>query len=150
MQKVFKQATALAGISILAISSVSCGQSKVAQCNEMVKVSNAAAKVGQEFSSVSKMKDPTEITNFFNTTADKLATHSKSMKALEMKDEKLKGFQTRFVTMYDGTGQGVRDAATALQKKDATTFQKAVVQMQASGSQETALVDEVNKYCSGK
>jgi hypothetical protein len=150
MQEVFKKAIALAGVPILAIVSIGCGQSKVAQCNEMVKVSNAAAKVGQEFSSVSKMKDPAEITKFFNTTADKLSTHSKTMKALEVKDEKLKGFQTRFVSMYDGTSTGVRDAATALEKKDATTFQKAVVQMQASGSKETALVDEVNSYCSGK
>ncbi len=150
MKKVFKQAIALSGVSILAIVSVGCGQSKVAQCNEMVKVSNAAAKVGQEFSAVSTMKDPTEITKFFTTTADKLSTHSKSMKALEVKDEKLKGFQTRFVSMYDGTSTGVRDAATAIQKKDVPTFQKAVVQMQTSGSKEAALVDEVNKYCAGK
>jgi hypothetical protein len=150
MKKVFKQVTALAGLPILAILSVSCGQSKVAQCNEMVKVSNAAAKVGQEFASVSKMKDQTEIIKFFTTTADKLSTHSKAMKALEIKDEKLKGFQARFISMYDGTSTGVRDAAAAITKKDATTFQKAVQQMQSSGSKETALVDEVNTYCSAK
>jgi hypothetical protein len=150
MKKLLNQLTALTGVSTLASLSVSCGQSKVAQCNEMVKASNVAAKVVQEFSSASKMKDSTEIAKFYTTTANKLSTHNKTMQALAIKDETLQGFQTRYVTMYDSTVQGGLAVAAALQEKNETTFQKALQQMQSSISKGTALADEVNGYCSGK
>jgi hypothetical protein len=150
MKKGFKPATAMVGLPMLTLLISSCSVSKVAQCNSMIKVSNEAAQVGKSFATIKDMKSDAEKISFLKTAASKLATQSTAMKALEINDEKLKGFKTRFTEMYDGTGTGISEAATAMEKSDRTAFMSAVSKMQTSGSGENALVSETNSYCSGK
>jgi PBP1b-binding outer membrane lipoprotein LpoB len=150
MPSVVRRVSILSAIVAIAVVFAGCGASKVTQCNEMVKVANQAATVGQEFASLAKSKDAAKAAQSFTGTADKVEKLSKEMQALEIKDETLQGFQGRFVKMYQETTTGLRDAATAFQKKDLPAINKALQKIQASAGQESSLVKEVNGYCSGK
>jgi hypothetical protein len=127
-----------------------CGAGKVAQCNSIVKVANQAVVVGQEFANSAKNKDVGTATQSFNTAAGKLEKLGKEMQAVEVKDEKLKGFQTRFVKMYQDTNKGLTDTAKAVQAKNLPAINKALAAVKAGGSQENLLVNELNSYCSAK
>ncbi|BAZ38260.1 hypothetical protein NIES4101_41970 [Calothrix sp. NIES-4101] len=150
MQAMIVRMNLLMATGAIAILFAGCGPSKVAQCNEIVKVANQAATVGQEFAAVSQSKDSGKAAQSFTEAANKIDKLSKDMQALEIKDEKLQGFQGRFVKMYQDTNKGLRDGAVALQKKNLPAINKALQGIKAGASQESSLVSEVNSYCSGK
>jgi hypothetical protein len=150
MQKVIKRICLLSVTSAIAILFAGCGASKVTQCNDIVKVANQAATVGQEFAGLDKSKDPAKAAKAFSEAASKIDKLGKEMQALEIKDEKLQGLQARFVKMYQDTKKGLSDTAIALPKKNVPAINKAVEKLKAGASQESSLVNEVNSYCSGK
>ena len=82
--------------------------------------------------------------------ATSLDNYAKELEALEIKDEQLQGFKTRFIKMYKDTGQSSRDLVAAAKKQDRAGVEKSLKDLQAATSQESSLVDEVNKYCRGK
>lgn len=150
MRKLITQMSLFSATGAIAILCAGCGVSKVQQCNSMVKIANQAASIGQEFASSAKSKDTVKMAQSFTETASKLEKLSKDMQALEIKDEKLQGFQTRFVKMYQDTNKGLGSAATALQKKNLAAITQAMNAIKVSSSQESSLVNEVNSYCSAK
>lgn len=121
-------------------------ETKVAQCNKLIKVANQATT---ELQGMSK-SNSSNATAQLKTVANSLDQYSKDMGAVEVKDEKLKGFQARFVTMYSETRDVSRSLAAALDKKDLKTAKQSLTKMQSATSQETALVNEVNQYCQDK
>jgi predicted nucleic acid-binding Zn-ribbon protein len=151
MPKSIANMSLLSVTSAIAILCASCGASKVAQCNSMVKVANQAVTVGQEFANSAKNnKDAGAASKAFTTAAGKIEKLGQEMQALEIKDEKLQGLKTRFVKMYQDTNKGLSDTAKAIEAKNAPAMNKALVTIKAGGSQESTLVSEVNSYCSGK
>ncbi|MBD1913209.1 MULTISPECIES: hypothetical protein [unclassified Leptolyngbya] len=130
----------------LSVSFVSCSETKVAQCNKMTAVANQAATLGQEFGQKAESSsDPSLLMDM----AGQLDQLSNDMQAITLSDEKLQGFQTRFVELYKSADQGLRDEAAAIEKKDLPAMKQALNTIQAGQSQETALVSEFNSYCSG-
>jgi protein-disulfide isomerase-like protein with CxxC motif len=69
------------------------------------------------------------------------------MEGLQLTDEQLKDYQTRFITMYTDTNKATRDLVTAAEAKDAQAAQQAFNALQTATSQEGPLVNEVNSYC---
>jgi len=123
-----------------------CGESKVSQCNKLIQVANKAT---MELQGINKGNNPDKVAQL-NTIADKLDRHSKDMQGLQIKDEKLQGFQTRFVKLYQQTGTGSREVAAGVKSKNLKAATQALKQMQTGVGQEQALVNEVNQYCQGK
>ncbi|MDZ7959036.1 MAG: hypothetical protein RMY34_14335 [Aulosira sp. DedQUE10] len=142
-----KQTTILSATAAIALLFTGCGESKVAQCNKIVKVANEAVTIGQEFG---KNTNPKTGSKALNEVAAKIDTITTNMKALEIKDEKLQGFQGRFLTLYQSTSKGLKDEAKALDKKDLAGAKRSLVTLKKNSAEESTLVKEINTYCSGK
>jgi hypothetical protein len=113
----------------------------------MIGIANQAAEASLEFG---KNPQPEKGGQAFVEVADKLDGFATSMDALEISDEKLKGYQTSFAQMYKAASQGLRGAAVALDKKDADAMQKEMKAIQDGTSQEGKLVSDTNTYCAAK
>jgi hypothetical protein len=131
----------------VALILTSCAESKVAQCNKMIAIANQAAEASLAFGS---NPQPEKGGQAFVEVADKLDGFATSMSALEISDEKLKGYQASFSEMYKAASKGLRGAAMALDKKDAEAMQKEMKAIQDGTSQEGKLVSDTNTYCSAK
>ncbi|MBD2298649.1 hypothetical protein H6G80_10045 [Nostoc sp. FACHB-87] len=147
MQSIVKRTILLSTTAAIAVTFTGCGESKVAQCNKIIKVANQAVTLSQEFSKNSQRDTGSKT---FTEIADKLGNLANEMKALEIKDEKLKGFQGRFIKLYQDTSKGFRDTAAAFDKKNLKAANTSLASLKKSGSDESAIVTEINSYCSGK
>lgn len=146
MQGVFKQSFLLSATAAIALLFTGCGESKVAQCNKIVKVANQAVTVGQEFGKNPQQKKGSKALTEAAGKVDKIAN---DLKALEIKDEKLQGFQTRFLKLYQDTSAGMKNTAKAVDKKDISGANRLLASLKKSASDESALVKEINSYCIG-
>lgn len=131
--------------SLLGFIATGCGESKVSQCNKIVKVANGATTELQAATSNTKGDRLAQLTS----VSGSMDKYAKEMQAVEVKDEKLQGFQTRFVDLYQQTGKGSLAIANAVKKKDLKGANTALKNLQASAQQEQKLVNEVNQYCRG-
>lgn len=147
MQRVFKQTVMLSTTAAIALLVTGCGESKVTQCNKIVKIANQAATIGQEFG---KNPKPQQGSKSLTEVAGQIDQVASDMKAVEVKDEKLQGFQGRFITLYQDTSKALRNAAGAWDKKNFKAATGFLVDLKKSTSKETAIVQEINSYCSGK
>ncbi|MDZ8188817.1 MAG: hypothetical protein RMX96_28690 [Nostoc sp. ChiSLP02] len=147
MQRVFKQSFILSVTAAIALLFASCGESKVAQCNKIINVANKASTLGQEFG---KNPNPAKGSKALTELAGKIEPFSQEMKALEIKDEKLQGFQTRFLALYQDITKELNSAAASIDKKNLPAAKKSLASLQKSGQEENAIVKEINTYCSGK
>ncbi|MBD2448434.1 hypothetical protein H6G76_14960 [Nostoc sp. FACHB-152] len=147
MQRIFKQTAMLTFTATLSVILTGCGESKVAQCNKMIKVANQAVTLSQAFS---KNPQPQKGSKALTEVASKIDPITNEMKALEIKDEKLQSFQSRFVKLYEDTTKGLRDTAAAIDKKNLKAANASLLTLKKSSSEESAIVSDINKYCSGK
>lgn len=146
----------LGGLAI-AIALTGCGESKVAQCNKLIEVVNKGRTISQSV-------EGTDAETMKKLSSD-LATLSQEIQAVEVADESLQGFQSRFVKIYQDLGQASASVATALEQlgtiepnqqglEAAQKLQADVENASKLGDQaakdEEALVTEVNTYCSGE
>ncbi|MDZ8052935.1 MAG: hypothetical protein RMX68_032675 [Aulosira sp. ZfuVER01] len=142
-----KKSIILSGSAAIALLFTGCGESKVAQCNKIIKVANQAVTVGQDFG---KNPDPKKGSKALTEVAAKIDTITTEMKGLEIKDEKLQGYQGRFLGLYQSTSKGLKDTATAIDKKNLKAANTALTSLKKNSSEESKLVSEINGYCSGK
>ncbi|QMS89828.1 hypothetical protein HUN01_20400 [Nostoc edaphicum CCNP1411] len=147
MQCVFKRSFILSATTAIALLFAGCGESKVAQCNKVIKVANQASTLGQEFG---KNSNPAQGSKALTELAGKIDPLATEMKALEVKDEKLQGFQGRFLTLYQNISKELNNAAAAIDKKNLPAAKGFLVSLQKSSSEESSIVKEINSYCSGK
>ncbi|MGF1938407.1 MAG: hypothetical protein RM347_029315 [Nostoc sp. ChiQUE02] len=147
MQSIFKQSFMISATTAIALLFAGCGESKVAQCNKVIKVANQASTLGQEFA---KNPNPAKGSKALTELAGKIDPLAKQMKALEIKDEKLQGFQGRFLTLYQNISKELNNAATAIDKKNLPAAKGFLVSLQKSSTEESSIVKEINSYCSGK
>ncbi|WP_017720623.1 hypothetical protein [Kamptonema formosum] len=132
-----------------------CGNSQVAECNKLIDPIN---------------KGHNHVTNFQASdaaAANKLARDLEAtigeLQKVELKDEKLKGFQERFTQIYQDLSQAFRTTGQALKTASGApptpaggeTVRKAKAEVQAAGKvaesaakKADALAIEINSYCS--
>jgi hypothetical protein len=144
--KVNNRLFAVAAIAgLISVTLVGC-ETKTAQCNKLNKIANAATAEMQE---TSKSKDPDKVA-VLKKMSGSLDGYSKQVKELELKDEKLQGFQQRFVDLYQSVGKSSQELANAAGKKDMKAAQASLASMSTGAQQETVLINEVNQYCGAK
>lgn len=135
-------------LGMISLLAVSCGQSRIAQCNQMIQVANQAvndAKVvtnnlPQDDSQAEAMRQAAAI-------MDKAST---DMNAIEVTDETLQDYQASFAKMYSDMSQAMGEFAWAFEQKDRQAAEAAQINLQQATTPEKQLVDTLNAYCSGQ
>jgi hypothetical protein len=145
MSLICKRAVVFSVTSLLGLLVTACGESKVSQCNKLVGIANKATT---EIQTTNQSQNPDKIGQL-DKIAGGLEQYAKEMQGVELKDEKLQEFRSRFVQLYQQTSKGSRDVATALRNKNAGGANQALKQIQTGISQEQTLIGEVNQYCRG-
>ncbi len=140
--KSFVLVTLTAALSFL---TVSCSESKVSQCNKIIKVANKAVTEAKSITNGGQASDPKAMLK----AADAMEKASKEMEGIRVRDEKLQDYQGRFVIMYRDTSKSTRDFVNAY-GKDRSAAEAALVTLQKATAPEKQLVDDINNYCTGK
>lgn len=130
----------------LSVLTVSCSESKVSQCNKIIKVANQAVTEAKSITNGGQESKPEAMLK----AADAMEKASKDMAAIKVNDQKLRDYQTRFVNMYRDTSKGTRDFVAAFQKKDRSAAEAALTNLQKATTPEKQLVDSINVYCTDK
>jgi hypothetical protein len=131
-----------AAISLLTIS---CSESKVSQCNKIREVANEAVSKAKSVTKDDQANDPKAMLK----AADAMEKASQEMKAIDVKDAKLKDYQAGFISMYRDTSKATRDYVVAFEKKNRPAAEAALTNLQQATTPEKQLVRDINKYCSG-
>ncbi|MEH2306386.1 hypothetical protein [Nostoc sp.] len=148
--------TVIAPVSLsIALFVTSCSENKVSQCQRLIRVVNAGTslidnnKGRQVITSIQLSKDLEFVT--------------KSIKELNLKDPKLKEFQSGFVNIFQNLSQAIAKAGRALGatktaeasesgrekiQKARTEIDSALTTATTFGKQSDTLVNQMNKYCS--
>jgi len=134
--------TLSAAISLLTIS---CSESKVSQCNKIIKVANEAVSKAKSVTKDDQANDAKAMIK----AADAMEKASQEMKAIDVKDAKLKDYQAGFISMYRDTSKATRDYVVAFEKKNRPAAEAALTNLQQATTPEKQLVGDINKYCSG-
>jgi hypothetical protein len=155
MQKIASQISLLVFVGLLTPLVTSCGASKeaskVVQCRSIAKITKEAGGISEGFDkSVESTKDPNKLTKLLTDTSAKMLKLNKDMKALEVQDEKLKGFQSRIAKTYLDYGQNFASMSSAAKSKNRATYDKSLAKVQALGTEQVALIDEFGNYCVAK
>ena len=132
--------------AVISLLSVSCGESKISQCNKIIKVANQAVSQAKSVTNGGQANDPKAMLK----AADAMEKASKEMKALNVKDKKLQEYQNGFIKMYGNTSKATRNFVTAFEKKDRPAAEAALTSLQQATTPERQLVADINTYCSSK
>jgi hypothetical protein len=140
----FHKPLAVVSVAVaVGVLTVSCGESKVSQCNKLIEVANKAVSDVQAITASANSQDVGAMAKIADTADQAKA----SMESLELSDEKLKDFQQRFVSMYTDTSKATRDLVAAVGADNSQGAEQAYTALQTATNQETPLVTEVNGYC---
>lgn len=139
----FPYQASLLPAAIVGLFLVGCGPSKVSQCNKL------AASINKANTDIENIRKDTKTDKMaqMGKIASSLDQYAGEIQGIEIKDEKLKGYQTQLVKLYQDMGKGSRDTLTAVQKKDMAAANKAVQVLQTGAVQEKTLIQDVNNYC---
>lgn len=127
----------------LGIILVSCSESKVTQCNRLVKVANDAV---DQVEQVTQNATPDNV-EAMSRIAGAADNANKLMTDLQLTDTTLVGFKNQFTTMYSNTSRATRSLIDAAKAKNATAAEQAFKDLQQATSAEEPLVRQVNQYC---
>ncbi len=148
--------TVLAPVSLsIALFITSCSETKVSQCQRLVRVVNAGTSL------IDKNKGTQVITSI--QLSKDLEFVTKSIKELNLTDPKLKEFQNGFVKIFQNLSQAIAKAGKALGatktaeasvsgrekiQKARDEIDSALTTATTLGKQSDTLVNQMNKYCS--
>jgi hypothetical protein len=135
--------------STIAITMTSCGASKTAQCNSVAKVLEKVEAATKEMDAA-KTTDSVKAAGVFSEMSVKIDGFGKDIQALDIKDEKLKGYQARIVEAYQGYGKLFGKMAPAIKSKDVNTVTQQIAELKTASVKEQALGKEIGAYCTGK
>jgi hypothetical protein len=144
---IFMKRLALTSTAIaISMLTVGCGESKVAQCNKISAIVNKAAN---EAIAAGKSNNPDKMGEL-EKAATSMNQYGKDLETVQVKDEKLKNLQSRFIKMYQDTGKSGLDLVAAAKRKDIKGVNSSLQSLQAATGQESTLVNEFNQYCREK
>jgi hypothetical protein len=148
--------TVIAPVTLgIALFITSCSQTKVSQCQQLVRVVNEGTSL------IDKNKGRQVITSI--QLSKDLEFVTKSIKELNLTDPKLQEFQSGFVKIFQNLSQAIAKAGRALgvtktaqaSESGRERIQKARAEIDSTltaaetiGKQSDTLVNKMNKYCS--
>jgi cell fate (sporulation/competence/biofilm development) regulator YmcA (YheA/YmcA/DUF963 family) len=167
----------LAVVAFAGSTLTACGPTKVAQCNALSSQINKASGLGKKFEEVGKEMSPQggkvktiedfrrvskEGSEKVKTLVGELDGFVTSVKAVDLKDEKLVGYRDRASTIYSGASKSLTEIANILGKfttveanesgkklieSSLKDLQKAAVALETIDKDEKAVATEFNTYC---
>lgn len=144
MAHLIKQSVIISAVGAISLLFVGCGESKVAQCNKIITVTNKLVKINQEEGKNAQTKKDAQSFNQFATKLDEV---TKELKAVEVQDEKLKVFQIGFVAVYEDLSRNLKDAAVAIEKQSPQAINGISIKKRKNSGDSSSLVKEMNNYC---
>jgi hypothetical protein len=121
-------------------------ESRAVQCNRISTVVNQAARDAIDTGKSSSL----DKVGVLQKASESDSQYAKQLEAVQVKDESLKRFQSRFIKMYQDRSKAGRDVVEAAKRKDIAAVSSASQVLQNATVQETPLVEEFNQYCKGK
>jgi hypothetical protein len=122
---------------VLLVGLSACGETKVSQCNRLVKILNQAKK------DIVIPKDAVAQSQIANTV-DSLRQQTQ---AAIFSDPKIKAFQDRIVQHLSQASQLLRDASKASSDRDLTQITKIQQATQTFMAEEPPLLSQISTYC---
>lgn len=125
---------------------VSCGESKVSQCQKIINVANQASTEAKVLTKGGQPIDPDAMVK----AADTMDKAAQAMEAIKLSDNKLKEYQTGFSKMYRDTSTAMRGLVEPLKNKDRQKVFATLKTLRQAIVPEPQLVSGLNTYCNGK
>lgn len=143
----FPKSSVLFSLTVtLALLTASCSESKVSQCNRIIKIANEAVSQAKTVPNSGQERNPKATL----LAAETIEKASKRMTDIPVDDPKLKDYQAGFAKMYRDTSKATRDFVSAFEKKDRPAAEKALTNLQQATAPEKQLITEIETYCFGK
>lgn len=131
-------------VAVICFLTVSCGESKVKQCNKIIQIANQAADQSNKVTEGGKKTNPEALLK----TAEAMDKAAQDMKALKVNDQKLQAFQKGFTNMYRDTSKILRDYVAAFEKQDHKRADTAIQSFNKKAIKPSEnLVNDINRYC---
>ncbi|MBE9029040.1 hypothetical protein IQ266_04595 [filamentous cyanobacterium LEGE 11480] len=134
----------IATLLTLTVFTTACN-TKVAQCNDLIKVANAATtelKVINKLSKTSKDKTPA-----MKQMINRLTKYSNQIKNVSLEDDTLKGFQERLYRLYDNTSSINQKMLLAVQQGNLQEMKAQLTKIRDQSRTESKIVSDMNGYC---
>jgi predicted nucleic acid-binding Zn-ribbon protein len=133
-------------LALIALPLGGCGMGKIAECNKFIEAANGAQEAMRKATSkVQASDDPGDI----ESVAQAMEKAGKDIVAVDVKDEKLRGYQKDYKDMLDKGAKACREMVAAAKTKNLGAMKKAQTDLGAVGPQETKIVGDINGYCTG-
>lgn len=121
-----------------------CTANRATECVKLIGVANQAVNSIEAVTTPAGAESSIEALKKIAIVADDT---KEAMRDLNLTDPTLVAFRDRFVKMYEATSAATQSLIQASSLNDSAASQRAFENLQASTSQETPLVEEVNKFC---
>jgi hypothetical protein len=118
---------------------------RIAQCNKLIEGVNTATTSIEASSKKLGGTDPKD----FGDMADSLDKAGKTIGGVELKDEKLKGYQGDYVKVVGEMATAMRAAKSAIEKKDVAGAAKAQAEFKKADTDEDGVRANITTYCTG-
>jgi phosphate uptake regulator len=121
----------------------SANQTKIAQCNRIIEITNEAVRDAKRFTGDGQASDPKSLL----LAANAMDSAAGRLQNLSIADARLRVYKSRFVRMYRQTSQATHAFVAAFEKKDRPTAEAVLTRLQQATSSEKPLIAEINNYC---
>ncbi|HEY9800708.1 MAG TPA: hypothetical protein V6D25_10140 [Leptolyngbyaceae cyanobacterium] len=145
----YKSTIKLSSVAAIALLFTSCGESKYAQCNKLIKIVNEAAFFGRQYrnNTNDNNTNDAQATQGLTEIASKIDQLSTDMKGLKIQDDKLQSYQIRLIKLYQDISKGLNDTATAINKKDIKQTNRLLAALQKSSVEQRSIQNDMSNYC---
>ncbi|MEI6429184.1 MAG: hypothetical protein WCO45_12495 [Pseudanabaena sp. ELA607] len=119
---------------------VSCGESRISQCNKLVQTVNKMPTVEKEI-----IKDAA----ILERTANQLDTVRSELQSLKLKDGRLVTAQSNLASLYRELSQELTNLGKAVSAKDPVAHDKALNALKKVFPKAIPIESEITQYCNG-
>ena len=135
---------ATVGASPIVASAQPVNQTKISQCNQIIKIVNEAVTSARQITNRGQTSDVASMLR----AANAMDASAARMSRLSITDQTLKGYQARFIRMYKQTSQSTRNFVTAFNRRNRPAAESALRALEAATAPEKQIVAGINNYCS--
>ncbi len=117
-----------------------CGESKTAQCQKLILITQAMAETASEHRNSLDPKQMLAIADDFEKSAQKL-------EKLSLENPELRSYQQTLTQIYSDNAAVTRIMIRALEDQDIPTAKSAQEKVKAVGEQERTVITQMNQAC---
>jgi hypothetical protein len=133
-------------VGVLCAAAAGCGQSKVTQCNALVRVTR---KASESLAKTSKPSPDSQAPPSLRALADVMDLAAGEAARTELALPELTRFSAEYQEFAKGVSAAARDMATASEANQPDRVQAATVKLTELATTEEQLFRRLNDYCQG-